>query len=506
MEGSILRVIDGFIQSIPMYRFVVWILVVSSVVSFAFAFFGILPFSPLAMAISLVILCGVSFVSNAVFARLFGAIPNHDSFLISALILFFILDPPRDATDAIILVIASVLAMASKFVIAIRKAHIANPVAISLVILGAFGVGNAMWWAGSAVLLPFFALFGLLLVRKIQRIDMVITFLCFALLSKVLTYAGNNAFSSELLKEFFLSWPVIFFGTIMLTEPLTTPGRRHERIAYGALVGVFLGSQVSFGPFFASPELALVMGNVVSFLMGSQQTVLLRLKNKSKIGSDLYEYIFDRPRSFQFLPGQYMEWTLPHVAFDARGNRRYLSLASSPTEDTIRFAVKIPSSRPSAFKRRLMHMSIGDMIVAHHLSGDFLLPNSASKKLGFIAGGIGITPFRSMVKYLIDTHQSRNIVLFYSAKSPEEFAYRDVFDQAKEYGVQTIYSITDERYAGDWREERGRIDKTMIQTQCPDYSERLWYVSGPHGMVDASVAVLKSLGVRRIMKDYFPGY
>ncbi len=206
---------------------------------FVFAFLGILPFSPIAMVISLVILCGVSFVSNVMFARLFGAIPNHDSFLISALILFFILDPPRNATDVIILAIASVLAMASKFVIAIRKTHIANLIAISLVILGAFGVGNAIWLAGSAVLLPFFALFDLLLVRKIQRIDMVITFLCFALLIKVLTYAGKNAFSPELLTEFFLSWPVIFFGTIILTEPLTTPGRRHERIAYGAFVGVF---------------------------------------------------------------------------------------------------------------------------------------------------------------------------------------------------------------------------------------------------------------------------
>ncbi len=97
-------------------------------------------------------------------------------------------------------------------------------------------------------------------------------------------------------------------------------------------------------------------------------------------------------------------------------------------------------------------------------------------------------------------------MLFHIANSPEEFAHRDVFDQAKIYGVETIYSITDEQYVGDWQEKRGRLDKIMIQTQCPDYNKRLWYVSGPHNMIDASVAVLKSLGVRRIMKDYFPGY
>jgi len=83
-------------------------------------------------------------------------------------------------------------------------------------------------------------------------------------------------------------------------------------------------------------------------------------------------------------------------------------------------------------------MKVGDTIVASQLSGEFILPADESKKLVFLAGGIGITPFRSQIKYLIDTKQKRDIILFYSNRTPADIAYKEIFDQAQiNFGLKT---------------------------------------------------------------------
>jgi ferredoxin-NADP reductase len=189
-----------------------------------------------------------------------------------------------------------------------------------------------------------------------------------------------------------------------------------------------------------------------------------------------------------------MEWTLEHEKPDTRGNRRYLSLASSPTEDEVRIGVKV-GSPPSSFKRKLMNLVPGQKIVAGQLIGDFTMPKDMGKKLVFIAGGIGVTPFRSMVKYLIDTNQRRDIVLMYSAKEGD-FVYKDVFDQAHyKLGIKTYYNV-------------GRFQENFIFKEVPDYKNRIFYLSGPKSMVDGFKNTLRQLSVAnsQIKTDYFPGF
>src|ERR1700709_894999 len=145
-------------------------------------------------------------------------------------------------------------------------------------------------------------------------------------------------------------------------------------------------------------------------------------------------------RKLAFAPGQYMEWTLGHSDTDNRGNRRYFTLASAPTENHIRVGVKF-SPESSSFKQAMLAMDQHTEIVAGQLAGDFVLPRDPQQKCVFIAGGIGITPFRSMIKYLLDTGQHRPIVLFYASKTVSEFVYQDIFDQAqRELGIKTMYS------------------------------------------------------------------
>ena len=101
-----------------------------------------------------------------------------------------------------------------------------------------------------------------------------------------------------------------------------------------------------------------------------------------------------------------------------------------------------------------------------------------------------------MIKYLIDSNQGRDIVLFYANKTANDIVYKDIFDKAqKRFGLKTIYLLD-------------RLNSEMIKQEVPDYSSRIFYLSGPHGMVEGYKQVLKQMGVgsSRIVTDYFPGY
>jgi ferredoxin-NADP reductase len=127
----------------------------------------------------------------------------------------------------------------------------------------------------------------------------------------------------------------------------------------------------------------------------------------------------------------------------------------------------------------------------------------------FIAGGIGITPFRSMLKYLIDTKEPRDIVLFYANKTADEIAYTDVLTQAQALpGIRVYYTLTDTgAIPRNWRGLTGRINDSMIRKLLPDYHERTFYVSGPPDMVRATEGTLKQMQVNpnQMKKDFFPG-
>jgi ferredoxin-NADP reductase len=139
------------------------------------------------------------------------------------------------------------------------------------------------------------------------------------------------------------------------------------------------------------------------------------------------------------------------------------------------------------------------------------MPEDPAEKIVFIAGGIGITPYRSMIKYLLDTHEKRDVILFYSERKPENFVYRDVFDEAEQrIGIKPVYTVTEAQNmsAGGWSGKSGMISSDMIKSEVPDYFERTYYISGPHPMVSSMQDMLHGLGVPRskIKTDFFPGY
>lgn len=492
-----------------MYKVVLYGLLALATIAFLLSTVGILFYPPLQLAISLIVILASCAGANFIFSKLLKAPTNVESYLITALILFFIYKPVSNQDEAITVAAASIIAMASKYIFAINSKHIFNPAAIAAVVMGLIGNSGALWWVGSDILLPFVLIVGLLIVRKIRRFRMFFTFLGVSLASISLFQGINSVPVQTSIIDAFKSYPLIFFATVMLTEPLTTPPTKKLQMIYGALIGFLFGAQFHIGPIYSTPELALVLGNIYSFIVSPKAKMFLSFKEKKEIAQNTYEYVFRSNQLLQYKPGQYLEWTLPHQKADLRGNRRYFTIASSPTEKHLRLGVRI-EEKSSSFKHKLVDLSEKDILVASQLTGDFTLPDDPSKKLVFIAGGIGITPFRSMVKYLLDKKEQRSIALFYANKTADEIAYKDIFDQAqKEIGLKTVYVLSNvDKIPANWQGKTGRIDEKMLTQEVPDYKERIFYISGPNAMVDAYKHLLGKLGVphTQIVTDYFPGF
>lgn len=493
-----------------MYALLHYGLIVLAVIAFAFSLLGLLPFSVISLGILIVCLIASTYIVNYIFARLFKATVNYESYIITALILFFILAPVTNVTDALVALAAGTIAMASKYLLAIRKKHIFNPAAFAAFLLGLLGFGNEIWWVGSLILLPFVTVFGLLVVRKIRRFQLFLPFLAVAVVTICLFNMRNGLSMQESITQVFSSWPIMFFGTIMLTEPLTTPPRKKWYMSYAALVGVLFGVQFEIGPLFASPEFALVVGNLYSYIVSPKYKLFLSLTKRHEIGSGMYEFIFAHKEPFIHHPGQYLEWTVPQVHADFRGNRRYFTIASSPTEKDIKIGVRIGPEHSSSFKKKLLAMKEGEEIVASQLSGDFILPDDTAKKLVFIAGGIGVTPFRSMIKYLLDKKEKRDIVFFYACSQEGEFVYRDLLAEAeKELGITVVYVITRaENAPANWKGMKGRLTADDITKYVSEAKDRTYYLSGPNAMVEGYKSILHTLGVplTSVVTDYFPGF
>lgn len=478
-----------------MYRLVLYGLCLIIGAAFALSSFGGLSLSILELSESLVLLLVSCWSTNYVFGRLYGSTTSVESIWITALILFLTIAPPTTIGEGVVVAFAGALAILSKYVLSIDKKHIFNPAAISLVILSMAGSGLASWWVGSPLLLPVVAIVGFLVVRKIHRFDVLWSFLSTSLIL-TLFYMTQGLSTTTVLSGLVLSGPLIFFSTIMLTEPLTMPPTKILRIMYGILVGTLYTSQFHIGIFFATPHLALVLGNIYSYFVSSREKLLLRLHSIDKLSANVYEFIFRPNRRLAFTAGQYLEWTLPHPAPDSGGNRRYFTISSSPIERDIRIGVRI-DEYPSTFKKALLSMDEKILLTATSLSGDFVLPQDSSQKLLFIAGGVGITPFVSMLRYLMDKKERRDIVLFYIASTEHDFAYQSLIEQAKHYlNLHIVY------VAGK------RIDPEMVKRVIPDLKERQCYISGPDSMVKAYRTLISTCGVsgRNIRTDYFTGF
>lgn len=508
MLNRILKFIDDLLNKITMYRIILYCLIFLAVAASVLSYLGLLPFKPLDFIFSTIFLLFFCLFFNTIFAKVFEAPSNVESVYTTAFILAFIVDPIHSLNQLLFLFFLCGLAMASKYILAINKKHIFNPAAVAVAITGLTLGQPASWWIGNLYMMPFVLITGILITRKIRRADLVISF--FVVFSAVILshsiFTGQSLFNSM---RFILFYSfALFMGFVMLTEPMTTPPTKTLRIAYAAIVGLLSAPFMHILSFYFTPETALLAGNLFSYAVSPKRKLVLNLQEKSEIASNTYNFLFTPVKKLNFKPGQYLEWTLAHEKRDSRGMRRFFTIASSPTEKEIIMGVKF-YDKPSSYKKTLISMEAGDKIVASQLSGDFTLPKNKNKKIVFIAGGIGVTPFRSMIKYLTDKNEKRDIIIFYSNKSFDDIAYKQIFEQAERIlGIKTIYSLTDlSSIPAGWKGERGFIDKKTIEKYAPDFKDRIFYISGPPSMVSSFQKTLKNAGINKshIKTDFFPG-
>jgi len=491
-----LKQIDAFLNRFTMYKVMLYGLILLLVVADILAWTGQLAIGPVALLVSAILLGLVCYITNEILGRLFHAPRNSESYLITALILTCILPPSDSLHRALLVAVTGVIAMASKYILTWRGSHFLNPAATGAFVMSVTGLLPAMWWAASPTMIIPTSLLALAVLRKQRKFQLFFVFAASAIL--LLLYIGvgfHDQTAWAVFKSAWLSWPIIFLGSIMLTEPTTLAPTRYYQLLEGALVGVVFASQLRVGAVTATPQTALLVGNLLTLFAVPTIGTMFKLKQINTLAQNTYDLVFEPVgRTIPFTPGQYLEWTLDYPKADIRGNRRLFSIASSPTETEFHLGTKSYETG-STFKKALLALQPGSQIRVAHPAGSFTLPTKNDRPIVFIAGGIGITPYRSMVKYLSDTNQTMDITLLYSARSEADFVYRDVFDSAASVGVKPIYTTE-------------RLDTAAFEKLLPNLRQSLIYISGPDAMVTSYKNMLKGLGVKAssIKTDHFTGY
>lgn len=511
-----LHIVEKYIDGVTMYRTVLGALLFLAGYGLALGAIGILPYSFNEQLLALIAVLLVGAVSNYALSKGLGVVVNHESAIITSLILYFLVVPPFIGSWGpwLALLGATVIAMLSKFVVAWRRQHIVNPAAMGVVgvtflyhWLPLPGYFEPTWWVGTPSMLPALILTGAIVVYKVRKWWPVLTFLAVAFM--VYLFEAWR-FGSELVAvapAFWISGPTLFLAFFMLTEPFTLPPTKRLQTAYGASVGV-LSQLTIFAPWFTmTPELALLLGNLMFYPSRLRQKLYLPLQKIRTLANDTYELVFSKPAGLTFQAGQYLEWTLPHQSPDSRGIRRYFTIASAPTESVVRLAVK-HTSPSSSYKQALLAMQPEDTIIASQRAGDFTLPHNREAPLVAIAGGIGITPFRSQLRYMYDTEDSREVILFYCCNTVAELAYREELEAYADTLACTVIPIIAKEEQTQY--EGGFLDVEIINKylSLEQQVAAYWYISGPPGMVSAYRELLTKecrISKYRIVTDFFPG-
>lgn len=206
-----------------------------------------------------------------------------------------------------------------------------------------------------------------------------------------------------------------------------------------------------------------------------------------------------------YRPGAYFWVELPDRGHtDEKGLRRHISLVTSPTErGVVGLATRL---RDTAFKRTLAELEPGDEVQVEEPKGSFLLPEDTGAEYVFVAGGIGITVFRSMLRYIADEGLPYRITLVYSNRDRESSAFLDELEELERRidGLRVILTMTDEP---GWEGETRRLDADVLG-ELVGLDGKTFLVAGPPAMANAVAESLLAAGLPedRVLADTFSGY
>lgn len=245
----------------------------------------------------------------------------------------------------------------------------------------------------------------------------------------------------------------------------------------------------------------------------------LKLVDKKQEAQGTKSFFFETEKEFDFLPGQYFYLTLPKLNYkDPRGATRHFTISSSPTEGkVIRIATRIREQ--SGYKRTLDELKINDMIEGDGPEGTFVLDEKEKGPHTMLAGGIGITPFRSMVKYSLDKQSlllrskklNTSIYLIYSNPTPKLITFRKELEKWSKSSAYFSLNMTitrPENSKEKWKGLTERIDEQILKSQITNLKSQTFWLCGSPVFVDAMEKILGNLniGSGSVRSEKFSGY
>lgn len=501
---SLAGAVDTALGRLTMYRLVLLVLAALVAYSLLLDVLGWLTFGIPEMLAHLVLCLGLTYASNRALAALFRVQPHSESALITGLLIYFLFWPSFKVMDVAGVALACVLASASKYALAWRGRHVFNPAAAGAFVTGLTGLNIATWWAATPAMLILLVPGILLVLYRTRKVLMATVFVVAstAVITAELLRAGMGAGMG--IWQALAQRPVLFFVGFMLTEPLTLPPRRWQQLALAAVVGVVFAAPYNFGFLANSPEAALLLGNLLAFMLGQRGGVTLRLDGTRQLTPSTTEFSFTPARPVRFQPGQYMELDLPHAKSDGKGRRRVFSLTGAPDARQVTFGVRTAGPL-SAAKKALLALEPGDRLRATSVGGDFVLPRNQHQPVLLVAAGIGITPYLSHLSS--GGLRDRDAVLLLLARSAAEVAYAD---ELRASGLRVVVHLADGSpppadLAGS-PNGGSRLDPAGLKALVPDIAGREVYVSGSPASVASLRRAAKAAGARRIHTDSFAGY
>lgn len=221
---------------------------------------------------------------------------------------------------------------------------------------------------------------------------------------------------------------------------------------------------------------------------------LIRRKTEAP---NVESFVFNPAEPFAWKAGQFLHYVLHHEPTDDRGSDRWFTVASAPFEKEVMITTRLTKEKGSSFKTTLDSLKVGESIEISDIDGDFIVDDPTQEYV-FIAGGIGITPFHSILKEANSAGTKLHVTLLY-ANRDHNIPYKDEFEKFAQNNpsLGIHYIISPER-----------IDENLIKKLVPDLSKPIFYVSGPEPMVESLGNTLEKIGIAKdhIKQDYFPGY
>ncbi len=272
--------------------------------------------------------------------------------------------------------------------------------------------------------------------------------------------------------------------------------------------------------------------------------ILIKIRGKSKLpslseiellekikveGTDVMSFKFSKQNDSieesqatpltDYTAGQFAFFDIGGVNNDPKGPIRHFTISSSPTEDFIMFTTRM---RGSPYKIRLSTLDDGTKVKVRGPEGQFVLHDDHSKPAVFLSGGIGVTPFRSMIKYATDKQLSLKIVMFDSNRDPDNILFKKEFDEWTKLNknLKIIYTVSEDKHdegqsvttkANDWKGEYGRINKVMILKYLDNtlLNNSIFYICGPPSMLKSMQSLLQEelkISKEKIKVEEFTGY